>query len=131
MKLYKTLLLALPILGISHLAGATEIASVAIMNCSPQDLHVWCEVLDGTSFYKDAGRTHVFTFSRNVTQADQAIDIKNSQDDTLAMNCHKENNPLDYFTYRVKGDDEFVNTGGDFHYDHSYPGSLVYETLAK
>ena len=115
----------------SHLAGATEIASVAIMNLSSQDLHVWCEVLDGTSFYKDAGRTHVFMFARPFTQGDESIDIKNTHDNTLAMNCHKENNPFDYFTYRVKGDNEFVNTGGDFHYDHSYPGALVYGTLAK
>ena len=114
------------------MAFSTAVSGLVIMNFSPETLNVVCQVLDETSFYHDAQRTHVFHFPPfKASDGDEPIYIKNLYSDTLALDCYQQEFPQNSFDYRAKDDEENASTKGKFIYQSYYPGALIFEAWIK
>jgi hypothetical protein len=115
------LILTLPI-------WANTNADVFVYNLTGIDLHMYCQLANNTRFYAyPTQQTHAFT----ITQDSDAIDIYILDQPVVNgpnMRCYNQENLADYFSYQVVGDKEIVHVGGHFHYDHSYPGSITFES---
>ena len=104
-------------------------ASVSVDNLTDTPLYLYCQLANNTRFYQYPNeQSHDFKISRADADSIDFYEVSEAPFDGPNMLCYNHQNLQDYFTYTLTGDDEQVFVNGHFHYDHSYPGSITFES---
>ncbi len=103
-------------------------ADVYVYNLTNTPLNMYCQLADNTRFYAyPTQQSHNFI----ITPDSDAIDIYILDQPVFNgpnMLCYNRQNLDDHFSYQVIGDNEKVIVSGHFHYSHSYPGAVTFES---
>ena len=125
-RLGTTLILGL---SLATAACAENNASISVDNLTDNTLYLYCQLANNTRFYQYPNQqSHDFTITKTDYSSIDIYQVDQEPSDGANMLCSNHKNLDDQFSYKIEGDDEVVTVHGHFHYDHSYPGSITFES---
>ncbi len=109
--------------------GAMSNASIAVNNLTEMPLYLYCQLANNTRFYAYPNQqSHAWTIAAHDADPIDIYEVSEAPFIGPNILCYNQLNLGDQFSYRIEGDQEAVTVSGHFHYDSSYPGSLLFES---